>query len=154
MMATDPYLCFVYTSFQERATKISHGNTATLANQHGAPHLAKICRTIAVSPSPPRPHHWAGPVPSVGCGPHLLQEVTLAPDIAQTCAEPACSLRPGRGELGSVTAAQRSHLSLVTRCAKHCVGQLQRVCLTHTSTGAPSGPGSVRCHQYQCSSLQ
>eukprot|EP00892_Ulva_mutabilis_P004451 jgi/Ulvmu1/2378/UM130_0011.1 len=47
MMATDPYLCFVYTSFQERATKISHGNTAVLAEQHGAPHLSKICRTIA-----------------------------------------------------------------------------------------------------------
>lgn len=55
MMATDPYKCFVYTSFQERATKISHGNTATLAKQHGAPQLAKMCRSIAVRLSPPRP---------------------------------------------------------------------------------------------------
>ena len=31
----DPYLGFIYTSFQERATKVSHGNTASHAAKHG-----------------------------------------------------------------------------------------------------------------------
>ncbi|KAF6162256.1 hypothetical protein GIB67_008385 [Kingdonia uniflora] len=42
-----PYLGFVYTSFQERATFISHGNTARLAKEHGDLKLAQICGTIA-----------------------------------------------------------------------------------------------------------
>jgi len=43
----DPYLGFVYTSFQERATKISHRNVARLAKSAGAPRLQKICNLIA-----------------------------------------------------------------------------------------------------------
>ncbi|XP_038884322.1 stearoyl-[acyl-carrier-protein] 9-desaturase 6, chloroplastic [Benincasa hispida] len=43
----NPYLGFVYTSFQERATFISHGNTARLAKDGGDPVLARICGTIA-----------------------------------------------------------------------------------------------------------
>uniref|UniRef100_A0A1J3DJ54 Acyl-[acyl-carrier-protein] desaturase n=1 Tax=Noccaea caerulescens TaxID=107243 RepID=A0A1J3DJ54_NOCCA len=43
----NPYLGFVYTSFQERATFVSHGNTARLAKDAGDPVLAKICGTIA-----------------------------------------------------------------------------------------------------------
>ncbi|RRT49424.1 hypothetical protein B296_00023550 [Ensete ventricosum] len=43
----NPYLCFIYTSFQERATFISHGNTARLAKDHGVVNLAQICETIA-----------------------------------------------------------------------------------------------------------
>ncbi|KAL4633699.1 hypothetical protein ACB092_04G141500 [Castanea dentata] len=42
-----PYLGFIYTSFQERATFISHGNTARLAKEHGDLKLAQICGTIA-----------------------------------------------------------------------------------------------------------
>ncbi|KAK3007225.1 hypothetical protein RJ639_016167 [Escallonia herrerae] len=42
-----PYLGFIYTSFQERATFISHGNTARLAKEHGDMKLAQICGTIA-----------------------------------------------------------------------------------------------------------
>lgn len=38
---------YVYTSFQERATFISHGNTARLAKDRGDPVLARICGTIA-----------------------------------------------------------------------------------------------------------
>lgn len=38
---------FVYTSFQERATFVSHGNTARLAREGGDPVLARICGTIA-----------------------------------------------------------------------------------------------------------
>jgi len=45
--ATDPYCNFVYTSFQEMATNISHRRTATLARQHGNESLSKICGTIA-----------------------------------------------------------------------------------------------------------
>jgi len=43
----DPYRGFVYTSFQERATKISHGNVGKLARKNGETHLAKICAQIA-----------------------------------------------------------------------------------------------------------
>ncbi|KAL6976131.1 Stearoyl-[acyl-carrier-protein] 9-desaturase 7, chloroplastic [Sarracenia purpurea var. burkii] len=42
-----PYLGFIYTSFQERATFISHGNTARLAKEYGDVKLAQICGTIA-----------------------------------------------------------------------------------------------------------
>jgi acyl-[acyl-carrier-protein] desaturase len=43
----NPYLCFVYTSFQERATAVSHGNTARLAEAHGDDVLARTWGTIA-----------------------------------------------------------------------------------------------------------
>lgn len=43
----NPYYGFIYTSFQERATKISHGNTAAHAAEHGDPVLSKICASIA-----------------------------------------------------------------------------------------------------------
>ncbi|XP_021774831.1 stearoyl-[acyl-carrier-protein] 9-desaturase, chloroplastic-like isoform X2 [Chenopodium quinoa] len=43
----NPYLGYVYTSFQERATFISHGNAARLAKQHGDLKLAQICGLIA-----------------------------------------------------------------------------------------------------------
>ncbi|KAK1299790.1 hypothetical protein QJS10_CPB13g01670 [Acorus calamus] len=42
-----PYLGFIYTSFQERATFISHGNTARHAKEQGDLKLAQICGTIA-----------------------------------------------------------------------------------------------------------
>lgn len=43
----DPYMGFVYTSFQERATKISHRNVATLAQKSGEDKLHTICGLIA-----------------------------------------------------------------------------------------------------------
>jgi len=43
----DPYRGFVYTSFQERATKVSHGNVGRLAREHGAADLQRICAKIA-----------------------------------------------------------------------------------------------------------
>lgn len=43
----DPYRGFLYTSFQERATKISHGNVGKLAKTHGASDLQRICAKIA-----------------------------------------------------------------------------------------------------------
>uniref|UniRef100_A0A7N0U0N5 Acyl-[acyl-carrier-protein] desaturase n=1 Tax=Kalanchoe fedtschenkoi TaxID=63787 RepID=A0A7N0U0N5_KALFE len=42
-----PYLGFIYTSFQERATFVSHGNTARHAKDYGDIKLAQICGTIA-----------------------------------------------------------------------------------------------------------
>ncbi len=45
--ARDPYRNFVYTSFQELATNISHRRTATLAKQNGNDALSKICGVIA-----------------------------------------------------------------------------------------------------------
>ncbi|XP_042500835.1 stearoyl-[acyl-carrier-protein] 9-desaturase 6, chloroplastic-like [Macadamia integrifolia] len=41
------YLGMAYVAFQERATYMSHGNTARLAKEHGDPVLARICGTIA-----------------------------------------------------------------------------------------------------------
>jgi hypothetical protein len=46
----NPYMGFIYTSFQERATKISHGNTARMATE---------VRRVAA--------HCRGPFPSFGC---------------------------------------------------------------------------------------
>ena len=43
----DPYRGFIYTSFQERATKISHGNVGKIAKKQGDSNLARICATIA-----------------------------------------------------------------------------------------------------------
>lgn len=46
----NPYLGFVFTSFQERATKVAHGNTARFAKEKGDPVAAKArART-----------HWRG----------------------------------------------------------------------------------------------
>lgn len=45
--ARDPYMNFVYTSFQETATNISHRRTATMAKQYGNTQLSKICGMIA-----------------------------------------------------------------------------------------------------------
>jgi acyl-[acyl-carrier-protein] desaturase len=45
--ASDPYRNFVYTSFQELATNISHRRTATIAKQHDNLQLSKICGVIA-----------------------------------------------------------------------------------------------------------
>ena len=43
----DPYNGLIYTSFQERATKISHGNAGKLVAQQGDSHLGSICKRIA-----------------------------------------------------------------------------------------------------------
>lgn len=43
----DPYRGFVYTSFQERATKISHGNVGKIAKASGDKNLQRICAKIA-----------------------------------------------------------------------------------------------------------
>ena len=45
--ARDPYRNFVYTSFQEMATNISHRRTATMSKQFGNAKLSKICGVIA-----------------------------------------------------------------------------------------------------------
>ncbi|CAN5621542.1 acyl-ACP desaturase [soil metagenome] len=43
----DPYRNFVYTSFQELATNISHRRVGDLAKKNDNPQLSKICATIA-----------------------------------------------------------------------------------------------------------
>jgi acyl-[acyl-carrier-protein] desaturase len=43
----DPYKGIIYTSFQERATKISHVNTGKLADKSGDTTLSRICKIIA-----------------------------------------------------------------------------------------------------------
>lgn len=43
----NPYLGFIYTSFQERATAVSHGATARHALELGDKTLGKICGAIA-----------------------------------------------------------------------------------------------------------
>ncbi|XBI08651.1 acyl-[acyl-carrier-protein] desaturase 7, chloroplastic [Aegilops tauschii subsp. strangulata] len=42
-----PYHGFIYVAFQERATSISHGNTARQVRAHGDAALARICGAIA-----------------------------------------------------------------------------------------------------------
>lgn len=44
---TDPYKNFVYTSFQELATYVSHNRVAQMAKKFGDKKLAKICNLIA-----------------------------------------------------------------------------------------------------------
>lgn len=43
----DPYKNFVYTSFQEMATYISHNRVSQIAKQYGEKGLSKMCRLIA-----------------------------------------------------------------------------------------------------------
>jgi acyl-[acyl-carrier-protein] desaturase len=43
----DPYNGLIYTSFQERATKISHSNVGKIVGTQGDSYLAKICQRIA-----------------------------------------------------------------------------------------------------------
>ena len=43
----DPYQGLTYTAFQERATRISHGNVAQLAVKQGDPTLGRLCNLIA-----------------------------------------------------------------------------------------------------------
>jgi len=42
-----PYEGLIYASFQERATRITHGNVAKRAAERGEENLARICRKIA-----------------------------------------------------------------------------------------------------------
>ncbi|KAL6659448.1 hypothetical protein ACP70R_003488 [Stipagrostis hirtigluma subsp. patula] len=44
--ARSPYHGFIYVAFQERATAISHGNTARHAGEHGDDVLARVCGAI------------------------------------------------------------------------------------------------------------
>lgn len=44
---TDPYSLLVYTAFQERATRLSHGNVGRIATRQGDSNLARICGVIA-----------------------------------------------------------------------------------------------------------
>jgi len=46
-----PYNCFVFTSFQERATKVSHGGTARISKRAGDDNLTQICGVIAADES-------------------------------------------------------------------------------------------------------
>ena len=43
----DPYNLLVYTSFQERATRLSHSNVGRMAARDGDENLARICGVIA-----------------------------------------------------------------------------------------------------------
>jgi acyl-[acyl-carrier-protein] desaturase len=43
----DPYKGMIYTSFQERATRISHGKLGELVRKQGEVQLGKICNTIS-----------------------------------------------------------------------------------------------------------
>jgi len=43
----DPYAGLIYPSFQERATKLSHGKVSRLASNAGDANLSRICATVA-----------------------------------------------------------------------------------------------------------
>ncbi len=44
---SDPYKNFVYTSFQELATYVSHNRVSQIAKQYGEKRLSKMCKMIA-----------------------------------------------------------------------------------------------------------
>ena len=44
---SDPYKNFVYTSFQELATYVSHNRVSQMAKQYGEKRLSKMCKMIA-----------------------------------------------------------------------------------------------------------
>lgn len=46
-MEHSPYKSFIYTSFQELATNMTHRRVATLSKKQGNPGLAKICGVVA-----------------------------------------------------------------------------------------------------------
>lgn len=46
-IADDPYNGLIYTAFQERATKVSHGNVGRIVKKHGDLNLGRICNRIA-----------------------------------------------------------------------------------------------------------
>jgi len=43
----DPYKNFIYTSFQELATYVSHNRVSEIAKKHGNKQLAKMCKMVA-----------------------------------------------------------------------------------------------------------
>jgi acyl-[acyl-carrier-protein] desaturase len=43
----DPYKNFIYTSFQELATYVSHNRVAQMAKKYGDNKLSKMCKMIA-----------------------------------------------------------------------------------------------------------
>ena len=45
--ADDPYNGLIYTAFQERATRVSHGNVGRIVRKQGDPNLGRICSRIA-----------------------------------------------------------------------------------------------------------
>jgi acyl-[acyl-carrier-protein] desaturase len=49
---SDPYGLLVYTAFQERATRLSHGNVGRIAATLGDANLARICGVIAGDEAP------------------------------------------------------------------------------------------------------
>ncbi len=51
LAANDPYRNFVYTSFQEMATNVSHRRVATIAKQEGNLMLSKLCGLVAADES-------------------------------------------------------------------------------------------------------
>jgi len=51
----DPYGGLIYTAFQERATRISHGNVGRIVKQQSDAHLGRICQRIAGDESR---HEW------------------------------------------------------------------------------------------------
>ena len=46
-MLDDPYKAFIYTSFQERATKVAHLNTIKFSKKYGVDELSVMCYKIA-----------------------------------------------------------------------------------------------------------
>jgi len=99
----DPYRSFIYTSFQELATNISHRRVASLSKKTGNHRLAKICGVIAADEA----RHARAYISFVK---HILEldasEMMLAfgDMMKKKIVMPAHCLRETGGEIGSLFA--------------------------------------------------
>ena len=108
---------FVYTSFQERATFVSHGNTARLAKEGGDPVLARleVGDAVPVKASPGTSRVEPVPAGVVKASPELraeLEKSEVAIDVA-------------KGEVLRLSADEAKE---VFRCAprRECDGVMER----------------------------
>jgi acyl-[acyl-carrier-protein] desaturase len=97
----DPYKTFVYTSFQELATNISHRRTGSLAKKHGNASLSKMCAMIAADEMR---HHKAyksfvGSIFEIDPSEMML---AFAEMMKQKIVMPAHFLREMNGEKGGI----------------------------------------------------
>jgi len=99
--AQDPYKNFVYTSFQELATYVSHNRVAKLAKQKGNKQLAKMCKII--SGDEMRHHHaYSEFVERIFAVDPSQMMLAFQYMMKQKITMPAHFLRESGGKIGSI----------------------------------------------------
>ena len=115
------YRGFIYTSFQERATKISHGNVGKLLAAAGDPFGAKICARIAGdearrcsrAPSPHAPLPPSAPSRFLPYPTYTLPTPYLYPYYPPTQCSLSCFRRAMRRHTSSSSSACSSSTPMV-----------------------------------------